>query len=183
MDDQLQLSESQLRQCWPMAGKRVAVFLPHINAALIEFGIDTPVRVAAFLAQVGHESGQGRYVVELASGEAYDTGSKAKALGNTLAADGDGQFYKGRGLIQITGRTNYAACGKALGVDLLAKPSLLEKPELAARSAAWFWWRNELNAYADSGDFIRLTRRINGGTNGLADRQQLWEKSKKALNV
>ena len=179
----MQLTEQQLRRCWPLARRRAAVFLPHINAALIEFGIDTPARVAAFLAQVGHESGQGVYVRELASGAAYDTGTKAKSLGNTPAADGDGQLYKGRGLIQITGRSNYAACGKALGVDLLASPSKLETPELAARSAGWFWASNDLNRYADNGDFIGLTRRINGGTNGLADRQAIWERAKAVLLV
>ena len=106
---------------------------------------------------------------------------KARALGNTPAADGDGQRYKGRGLIQITGRSNYAACGKALGVDLLSNPSQLETPALAARSAGWFWASNKLNRYADNGDFIGLTRRINGGTNGLADRMALWERAKAVL--
>ncbi|WP_027469165.1 glycoside hydrolase family 19 protein [Deefgea rivuli] len=177
----MQITEHQLRAMYPGAGRRAALFLPHLNAALIEFAIDTPARAAAFLAQVGHESGQLLYVKELASGAAYDTGSKAKALGNTPAADGDGRLYKGRGLIQITGRSNYAACSKALGVDLLANPSKLETPELAARSAGWFWASNDLNRYADKGDFVGLTRRINGGTNGLTDRQAIWARAKAVL--
>jgi putative chitinase len=177
----MQITEQQLRAVYPGAGRRVALFLPHLNAALTEFAINTPVRVAAFLAQVGHESGQLVYVRELASGAAYDTGAKANALGNTPTADGDGQLYKGRGLIQITGRSNYAACGKALGVDLLANPSKLETPELAARSAGWFWASNGLNRFADNGDFVGLTRRINGGTNGLADRQAIWVRAKAVL--
>ncbi|QLI80777.1 glycoside hydrolase family 19 protein [Chitinibacter fontanus] len=179
----MQLSEIQLRQIWPNAGKRAAVFLPYINATLAEFAIDTPVRVAAFLAQVGHESGQLTWLEEIASGQAYDTGSLAKRLGNTPAADGDGQRYKGRGLIQITGTDNYRACGQALGVDLLADPEQLETPRLACRSAGWFWRSKGLNQFADAADFVGLTRRINGGTNGLTDRMAIWDRAKQVLGV
>ncbi|MBL3830006.1 hypothetical protein EGV01_30195 [Pseudomonas syringae pv. theae] len=89
--------------------------------------------------------------------------------------------YRGRGLIQITGRANYAACGEALGLDLLKHPELLERPEHAAMSAGWFWHRAGLNTFADKSDFLTITKRINGGTNGLADRQALYERALKTL--
>jgi len=89
----------------------------------------------------------------------------------------------GRGLIQITGRATYRACGLALGIELEAAPAMLETDSLAARSAAWFWDSRNLNALADSGDFVTLTRRINGGTNGLADRQDRWARAKSAMGI
>lgn len=177
------LTLDQLIAIMPNARPRAGLFLAPLNAAMAEFGIDTPQRVAAFLAQVGHESGQLLYVRELASGAAYDTGKLASSLGNTPEADGDGQRYKGRGLIQITGRRNYQLCGFALGLDLIAHPELLEQPVEACRSAAWFWHNANLNALADKGDFVTLTRRINGGTNGLDDRLALWAKAKSVLGV
>lgn len=132
----------------------------------------------------GHESGQFRYVKELGGDQylsKYDTGSLAKRLGNTPEADGDGQKYRGRGLIQITGRANYSECGEALGLDLINQPELLEQPQYAAMSAAWFWSTRGLNALADQKDFAKITRRINGGLNGQADRQSLYEKALKVL--
>lgn len=177
------ITEQQLLQILPNAGRRAGVFVSALNTAMARRRIDTPRRVAAFLAQIGHESGQLRYVRELASGEAYDTGALATRLGNTPAADGDGQRYRGRGLIQITGRTNYRSCSLALFGDerLLQTPELLEEPEWAAESAAWFWESKGLNALADAGDFNRITRRINGGLNGLADRLELWGRAKEVL--
>lgn len=160
----------QLKKIVPVAGVRAAVYLVPLNDAMAEFGIETPARQAAFIAQVAHESGGFRYVRELASGAAYDTGRLADCLGNTPEADGDGQRYKGRGLIQITGRNNYCDCGLALGLDLLAHPELLERADNACRSAAWFWRSRDLNALADAGDFERITRKINGGLNGQAER-------------
>lgn len=179
----MQITEQQLRKIMPLARGRVAVFLPYLNAAMSRRQINTPRRVAAFLAQVGHESGQLLYVRELASGAAYDTGQLAVQLGNTTAADGDGQRYRGRGLIQITGRSNYRSCSLALFGDerLLLQPELLEQPEWAAESAAWFWESKGLNALADEMDFNRITRRINGGLNGLADRLALWGAAREVL--
>lgn len=159
----------QLIKIMPYARARAATFLAPLNDTMTEFGIDTPARQASFLAQVGHESGQLRYVRELASGTAYEG---RKDLGNTQP--GDGVRFKGRGLIQITGRANCLACGKALGVDLVSNPALLESPVLAARSAGWFWATHGLNELADAGDQTKVTRRINGGTNGLADRLALF---------
>jgi putative chitinase len=168
----------QLLAIMPYAKDRAARFLEPLNRAMAEFGIDTPARQAAFLAQVGHESGQLRYVRELASGQAYEG---RRDLGNVQP--GDGVRYKGRGLIQITGRTNYAACGKALGLDLIAHPELLEEPVNACRSAGWFWSTHQLNALADAGDQEKICRRINGGTNGLADRLALYAVAEKALTT
>lgn len=166
----------QLRKIMPLAGKRAEVFCAPLNAAMAEFAIDTPARQAAFLAQVAHESGQLRYVRELASGQAYEG---RKDLGNT--ASGDGPRFRGRGLIQVTGRANYRACGDALGLDLIDTPELLEQPANACRSAAWFWKTHGLNELADAGDQVRVTRRVNGGTNGLAERLAYFETAEKVL--
>ena len=170
------MTGAQLLAIMPFAGQRAALYLAPLNNAMQEFGIDTPVRQASFLAQVGHESGQLRYVRELASGAAYEGRTD---LGNVVA--GDGMRFKGRGLLQVTGRANYAACGVALGINLLAAPQLLEQPGAACRSAAWFWHSRGLNRLADAGDQERVTRRINGGLNGLADRLALFQVARKVL--
>ncbi len=168
----------QLRKIMPYAGGRAVVFLGPLNEAMLEFGIDTPTRQAAFLAQVCHESGSLRYVREIASGEAYEGRAD---LGNTNP--GDGVRYKGRGLIQITGRANYRQCGKVLGLPLEQQPELLEHTEHACRSAAWFWMSRNLNTLADAGDFKAITRRINGGINGFADRLAAYERATDVLTA
>ncbi|PJC99464.1 chitinase [Janthinobacterium sp. BJB1] len=160
----------------PLARSRATAFLAPLNAAMLEFGITTPARVASFLSQVAHESGQLLYVRELASGQAYEG---RVDLGNTQR--GDGMRFRGRGLLQVTGRANYGACGKALGLDLLAKPELLEQTLNACRSAGWFWQTRGLNALADAGDQIKVTRRINGGVNGLAERLALFAVAQRVL--
>ena len=101
-------------------------------------------------------------------------------LGNTQS--GDGPKYRGRGLIQITGRSNYKTCGEALGLDLINQAELLEKPQHACMSAAWFWATRDHNTLADEGTFETITRRINGGLNGLADRQMLYARALKVLS-
>ncbi|KPY87771.1 glycoside hydrolase family 19 protein [Pseudomonas syringae pv. tagetis] len=180
----MSITAQQLLQILPNASSRAGVFVPVLNVAMSKYAIVTKLRIAAFLAQVGHESGQLRYVRELGSDaylEKYDTGRLAERLGNTPEDDGDGQLYRGRGLIQITGRANYAECGEALGLDLLQQPELLELPEHAAMSAAWFWHRAGLNTFADKSDFLTITKRINGGTNGLAERLELYARALKIL--
>lgn len=167
---------TELLAIMPFARKRAATFVDHINSTFIEFKIDTPARQASFLSQVGHESGQLLYVRELASGAAYEG---RKDLGNTQP--GDGTRYRGRGLIQITGRENYTACMMALDIDCVAHPELLELPENACRSAGWFWATHGLNELADAGDQTNVTRRINGGTNGLADRLALFSIAERVL--
>lgn len=158
-----------LQKIMPFADKkRVALYHLPLNDAMTEYGINSPLRQAAFLAQIAHESGSLRYVREIASGSAYEF---RHDLGNTMA--GDGRRYKGRGLIQVTGRNNYRRCSIALYGDpdiLLGKPELLEAVTPACRSAGWFWSANKLNELADERDFLRITQRINGGQNGAADR-------------
>lgn len=151
---------------------RIERFVPHLNSTFDEFEINTPQRLRMFLAQIGHESGQLRYVRELASGEAYEG---RKDLGNT--SPGDGVRYKGRGLIQITGKSNYALVALALGLPLLEKPELLEEDSPACRSAGWYWYKKNLNALADQGLFQLITKRINGGLNGYADRFKLYQRA------
>ena len=129
----------QLQQILPNAGQSAGVFVPVLNTAMVRYQIVGSLRVAAFIAQIGHESGQLRYVREMGSDQylsKYDTGSLARRLGNTPEADGDGQKYRGRGLIQITGRANYMTCGEALGLDLINHPELLEMPQHGCMSAA-----------------------------------------------
>ncbi len=170
------LTLQQLITIMPNARAKAGIFLPALNAAMLEFGITTPARAASFLAQLAHESGQLLYVRELASGAAYEG---RRDLGNVQP--GDGVRFRGRGLIQVTGRTNYAACGKALGLDLLAQPALLEQTVNACRSSGWFWRSRGLNALADAGDQVAVTRRVNGGTNGLAERQAYFKVAQKVL--
>ncbi|MCP3749607.1 glycoside hydrolase family 19 protein [Pseudomonas sp. SBB6] len=180
------LTEKTLQLMFPNARQQAGVFVSAINAAMVRWEIDTPRRQAAFLAQVGHESGQLRYVKELGNDRylaRYDTGTLALRLGNTPEADGDGQLYCGRGLIQVTGRNNYRACSMALFGDerLLKQPQLLEQPQWAAESAAWFWHSRGLNQLADRSEFNRITRHINGGLNGLEDRLKLWARAREVL--
>jgi len=152
---------------------RAREWLPYITAAMLEYGIDTPQRKTMFLAQIGHESGGLHWVVELwGPTEAQRRYEGRKDLGNVQP--GDGYKFRGRGLIQTTGRDNYRATGEALGFDLLTTPELLGQAQLAAHSAGWYWKSRGLNEIADTGDFIKVTKRINGGTNGLADRQALY---------
>lgn len=151
---------------------RAVLFLPFLNTTMTQYEINTPARQRMFLAQVGHESGQLRYVKELASGLAYEG---RKDLGNT--ALGDGPKYKGRGLIQLTGKANYLAASLDLDLPLLDKPELLETPENACRVAGWFWNKNKLNSLCDLGLFEKLTKKINGGLNGYADRYKLYQKA------
>lgn len=178
----------QLLQIFQNASRQAGVFLSALNVAMNKYQITSPKRIAAFLAQIGHESGELRYVRELGSDQylsKYDTGSLAARLGNTPEADGDGQKYRGRGLIQITGRRNYLACSQALFGDdrLLRQPELLEQPQWACESAAWFWQSNGLNELADKDQFTTITRCINGGLNGLDNRLQLWARAKAVLCV
>ncbi|WJV25931.1 MULTISPECIES: glycoside hydrolase family 19 protein [Pseudomonas] len=180
------ITQQQLLQILPNAGAKAGVFVPALNTAMQRHQIVGSRRAAAFIAQIGHESGQLQYVRELGGAQylsKYDTGKLAEKLGNTPAADGDGQKYRGRGLIQITGHNNYRQCSLALFGDerLLRAPELLEQPQWSAESAAWFWRQNGLNELADRDQFNTITRRINGGLNGLEDRLQLWARAREVL--
>lgn len=105
----------------------------------------------------------------------------ANRMGNGGIASGDGYRFLGRGAFHLTGRANYAECGKALKLDLVSHPELVETPEVAARSAAWFWLMAGLNTLADAGDIVAISKRVNGGTNGLAERVNLFKRFKAAL--
>jgi predicted chitinase len=171
------VTSAQLRQIMPgLSQAKADQYLPHINRAMAEAGINTPQRQAAFLAQLGHESGGLRYMEEIASGAAYEG---RRDLGNTQP--GDGTRYKGRGPIQLTGRANYRAAGKALGLDLEGNPRQAASPEVGFRTAAWFWNSRNLNSLADKGDFRGITKRVNGGYNGLADREAYYRRALNAL--
>lgn len=170
-----------LSKCMPFAKPaNILKFAEPLRLAMDKYSINTPKRMAAFLAQVAHESGSLKYVKEIASGEAYDT---RVDLGNTPEKDGDGTKYKGRGLIQITGVTNYKAVGKELGFDFIKEPEKLELPGAASLSAAWFWSKKGLNELADIDAFEKITKRINGGLNGFEDRKAHWARCNSALGV
>lgn len=136
-------------------------FLSPLNQAMEDHNINTPMRIAHFLAQIAWESGSLKYVEEIASGAAYEG---RKDLGNT--EPGDGVRFKGRGLIQITGRANYKKYGDSLGLDFTHdwKWRLVAEPFYAADSAAWFWETHELNELADKDEFTKITKIINGST-------------------
>ncbi|MEC3912202.1 glycoside hydrolase family 19 protein [Sphingobium sp. CR2-8] len=134
---------------------------------LPRYGImDSKLRLAHFMAQVGHESGSFKYMEEIASGAAYEGRAD---LGNTQP--GDGKRFKGRGPIQITGRANYLFFGRLLGIDLIRHPEMAANPSIGLHLACLFWDNRQLNAFADKDDIDGITRRINGGANGLADRK------------
>ena len=173
----LNLTKEQLQFIYPNCPSfRIAIYLPLLQNCLKKYSIDTLLRIRMFLAQVGHESAELRYTEEIASGAAYEG---RKDLGNTQS--GDGVRYKGRGLIQLTGRSNYALCGLALDLPLLDQPQLLSEYSPATLSAGWFWDNKNLNAYCDKDDFIGLTKRINGGTNGLQNRLELYGRSQQVI--
>ena len=202
----MNITQSQLREIMGCSGIVAITWCDPINAVIPRFKLDTKARAAAFLAQVGHESGRLTRLVENLNYSAEGLvatwpkrfGTKLAAqvarkpeqianivyadrLGNGSQASGDGWKYRGRGLIQITGKSNYRDCGAVLGLDLLSNPSLLEIPTSGAMSAGWFWSTNGLNALADAGQFETLTRQINGGLNGLADRKDLLARVMRVL--
>ncbi len=172
------LTETILKRIMPNAlDKDIRLYVEPLNKVCEEFDISTSLRVSAFIAQLAHESGSLRYKEEIASGEAYEG---RLDLGNTNR--GDGRRYKGRGLIQLTGRSNYRQAGLALGLPLEENPEIVvSDPYINSLVAGWFWSTRGLNSLADKGDFLTITRRINGGTNGLADRESFYTKAKQAL--
>lgn len=211
------ITEQQLLQILPNARRNAGVFVSAINRAAARYDITSRVRLAAFLAQAGHESAEltrlvenlnygaaglantwpGRFAVDPTARQRVPNGLALRLerqpeaianavysnrMGNGPAASGDGWRYRGRGLFQITGRAQYQRCGNALGLLLVDQPELLERPEHAALSAAWFWEDNGLNALTDAGDFEAVTRRINGGLNGLAERSILWGRARAVLS-
>lgn len=171
------VTAGQLCQIMPnLKAERALELLAPLNLAMREFTIDTPLRRAAFLAQLAHESGELRWFEELASGEAYEN---RKDLGNTQP--GDGKRYKGRGPLQLTGRANYRDAGRALGIDLELKPELAADPAVGFRVAGWFWCHKQLNRFADVRDLEAITHRVNGGLRGLEQRRQYYQRALETL--
>lgn len=200
------LTKSQLTQIMPFGAKLASLFLAPLNEAMAEFEINTPERQAAFLAQVAHESTELTHMKENLNYSALALFSKfskyfnsaeaaayarqperianriyANRMGNGDEASGDGWKFKGRGPIGITGADNYRACGTALGIDILSHPELLEQPLEACRSAGWYWMSRGLSVLADKGDFLAITKRINGGTNGRDEREAYYARAKLVL--
>ena len=193
------LTPELLQECIPSATSNcIAAFVDPLNSVFDEFEIDTPMRQAAFLAQIAHESGSLKYVKEnlnysgqglLATFGKYFDRTTAEAyardperianrvyagrMGNGPENSGDGWRYRGRGLIQITGKNNYEKFFSYLEQDV--DPEYLETIEGAARSAGWFWNAARLNPIADIGDIKKITKLINGGYNGLEERTRLYE--------
>ncbi len=171
------VTAAELQQIVPgLDPAKAAEVAPHLNAAMAEAKINTPERKAQFIAQLAHESGGFVYDEEIASGAAYEGRSD---LGNTQP--GDGERFKGRGFIQVTGRHNYTEAGKALNLDLVNHPELASRPENASRIAAWYWNSHNINQLADRGDVVAVTQAINGGTNGLSDRQAYYARASDVL--
>lgn len=181
-------------------------WLPHIEDAMAKFHIDTPYRVAGFLSQIVHESGgfmlteenlnyQAKRLLEVfpkyfTPEQALEYANHPKfigarvyahRMGNGSEATGDGYIYRGRGLIQITGKDNYTACGKYFGIDLLKSPDVLKDRHYAALSAGWFWDTQWLNVFADKQDMKAMRKRVNGGLNGLEDCNAIYERALRVL--
>lgn len=180
----IQVDAQTLREVAPRfsgaPGERQAAIIAAVGEVLAptlaEYAIDSRLRIAHFLGQTCHESAGFRTTVEFANGEAYEGRAD---LGNTQP--GDGPRYKGRGLIQLTGRANYRSYGPPLDLDLERFPERAAEPVLSLRIACEYWKRRQLNALCDADDIVTLTRRINGGTNGLDDRRRLTAKAKAAV--
>jgi predicted chitinase len=172
------LPDKLIREMMPNAGKRLDAHLPYIALALEKAAIDTPLRIAAFMAQLAHESAEFRYMEELADGSAYEG---REDLGNVMP--GDGVKYKGHGPIQITGRANHMVCGQALKLDLVNYPRLICLPQNGTASACWFWNSKQLSKLADREWFRVTTRIINGGFNGWNDRLQYYQRNREILGL
>jgi putative chitinase len=196
----MEIRQDQLQQIIP-GNPYIDHWCEALNKILPDYGIDTPQRVAAFLAQTAHESGGYTALqenlnykaeslvrvwpthfqnMEIANHYAHNQEAIANRayegrMGNGDEASGDGWRFCGRGLIQLTGRSNYQAFADSVEMNIDDVPAYLATFEGAVQSACWFWENNNLNQYADSGDIVTMTKKINGGTIGLADRQKHYE--------
>lgn len=185
----MKLTLDQLNRIFPSGAKsgRNAKFIDGLNRTFEMYGINTVNRIAGFLSQIGVESEEFLYVRELGNNAYFDkydirfNPKKAADLGNIQP--GDGAKFKGRGLIQVTGRANYKACGDALGLNLLSTPELLEQPLYAVESAGWYWGMRKINALCDADDIVKITRAVNGGTMHLDRRKAYYVTAKKVLSA
>ena len=194
----MEIRQDQLAQILP-GNPYVEHWTDALNKILPDYDITTPQRVAAFLAQTAHESGgysalhenlnytaqslcrvwPSHFTADIADQYAHNperiaNRAYAGRMGNGDEASGDGWNFCGRGLLQVTGRVNYQAFADSLQMNIADVPAFLQTFEGAVQSACWFWENNNLNAYADSGDFVTMTKKINGGTLGLDDRQHRY---------
>ncbi|HBG40440.1 MAG TPA: chitinase [Porphyromonadaceae bacterium] len=171
------MTTAQLKQIAIYASDaNIILYTPLLNEYMSGYEINGRMRQSAYLAQIIHESGSFRYTKEITSGKAYEG---RVDLGN--AQPGDGVKYRGRALIQITGKCNYEKVSAALGIDFIANPELLEQPEYAVVASCWWWYDKGLNRLADVGKFKQITKKINGGYNGLADREFWYDRALKVL--
>jgi len=194
-----------LLKVMPRSRDVAAAFIGPLNQAFARWDIATPRRISAFLAQAAHESAEltkleedlrysaGRLVAlwprrfTPAEALAYEGNPEAIGnrvyggrLGNGPEASGDGWRYRGRGIFQLTGRANYRDASIAVAGDadtLLVNPELVAEPVYACQTAGWYWASQDLNALADVGDVETITRRINGGRHGLAERVAYWQRA------
>ena len=204
------LSTEQMKTVLPMMNwEKAQMYIPYITTILPKFNLDTPLRKAHFLAQVAHESGGLKYAAENLNYSAQGLRSVfgkyfktidiaasyarkpekianrvyADRMGNGNEASGDGWKFRGRGLIQLTGKDNYQQFAKDYGIDCVKNPDLLLDPQFALASACWFWQKRNLNAFADKDDILMVTKKINGGINGLNDRQQYLDSFKRIYQI
>ena len=205
------LSIDVLKEMVPSAGEEtINQYLPALNEVLPKFEINTPLRLAHFIAQIAHESGNFRHSIENLNysaaalravfGKYFPTEEMAQEyhrkkekianvvyanrLGNGDTESGEGWKYRGRGLIQLTGKSNYEQCSQDLDIDLLENPdAICEQEVLSVSVACWFWDKRKLNEIADQDDLLTITKRINGGTNGLEDRKKHLQQCKLALGI
>lgn len=175
------LTVEQLKQIYSLTPvEKIKLFIEPINQTLIKFNITNKSRICAFLAQAGHESSGLKYTEELASGNAYEF---RKDLGNIYR--GDGMRFKGHGIFQITGRDNHTKVSQYFGEDFISNPRKLCEPFWASLSAGWYWHTRGLNLIADYhnlNSFRQITKKINGGYNGLEDRLNYWSRAKSIIN-
>jgi putative chitinase len=159
--------------CAAAAGRPLGAFGLQLGTPMAAYlpgaGIDTNLRLAHFLAQAAHETASFRTLVEYGNAAYFERYDGRKDLGNTQP--GDGFRFRGRGIFQLTGRNNYARFGGRIGVDLISNPDLAAEPDNAVRLACLFWTDRNLAQFADADDIYSVTRRVNGGLNGIADRQ------------
>lgn len=174
----MEVSVADLKSIYSLRStKNIEKYLPAMNQKFneLEFTAD---QICMFIAQIGHESGRLVYTEELASGKAYEG---RKSLGNIQP--GDGVKYKGRGLIQITGRANYTELSNDLEVDFVNNPELLKEAPYCVDSAFWFWMKRDLNLYIDGTEqgLRAVTKKINGGYNGYEERKKFYYKAKSLI--
>ncbi len=204
-----QVTAAQLKEIMPNASDdNITLYLPGLNDQMAKFEINTSLRQAQFIAQIAHESGSLRYNTENLNysakallavfGKYFPTQEEADAyarqpekiasrvyanrMGNGDEASGDGWKFRGRGLIQLTGHDNYQQLTNAFDQDFISNPDpVADNPEYAVGAATWFWDSRDLNTYADQDDIRAITKRINGGYNGLEDREEFLARAKSVL--